>query len=198
MHISPHTSHLHPSNRRHHFSILLFFFLMIRPPPRSTLFPYTTLFRSFRRTSFLYGERLARTKQPLPTIVSMTPWFSSSAYETIRSEEHTSELQSRGHLVCRLLLEKKKKERTLKIVLVLVGLLFSAGIYPLIGSLLHPADSDTGDTMMMSLYFALGIFLLIAVRNPSANRSLIAFAAWSSFAHAVAMSILGLEIPSQR
>lgn len=85
-----------------------------------------------------------------------------------------------------------------KIVLVLVGLLFTAGVYPLVGSLLHPADSDTGDTMMLSLYVALGIFLLIAVRNPSANRSLIAFAAWSSFAHAVAMSILGLEIPSQR
>ena len=88
--------------------------------------------------------------------------------------------------------------RMLKVVLVLVGLLFTAGVYPLIGSLLHPADSDTGDTMMLSLYVALGIFLLIAVRNPSAHRSLIAFAAWSSFAHAVAMSILGLEIPSQR
>ena len=52
--------------------------------------------------------------------------------------------------------------------------------------------------MMMSLYFALGIFLLIAVRNPSAHRSVIAFAAWSSFAHAVTMSIQGLEIPSER
>lgn len=90
------------------------------------------------------------------------------------------------------------RERALKVLLVLVGLLFSAGIYPLIGGLLHPADSDTGDTMMMSLYFALGIFLLIAVRNPSAHRSLIAFAAWSSFAHAVTMSIQGLEIASQR
>jgi hypothetical protein len=90
------------------------------------------------------------------------------------------------------------RERTLKIVLVLVGLLFSAGVYPLIGSLLNPSQSDTGDTMMLSLYVALGIFLLIAVRNPSAHRSLIAFAAWSSFAHAVAMSILGLEIASQR
>jgi hypothetical protein len=89
-------------------------------------------------------------------------------------------------------------ERALKIVLVLVGLLFTAGVYPLIGGLLHPADSDTGDTMMMSLYFALGIFLLIAVRNPSAHRSLIAFAAWSSFAHALAMSVLGLEMPSER
>jgi hypothetical protein len=75
--------------------------------------------------------------------------------------------------------------------------LFTAGVYPLIGSLLHPADSDTGDTMMLSLYVTLGVFLLIAVRNPSAHRSVIAFAAWSSFAHAVAMSILGLEIPSQ-
>src|ERR1700680_4774707 len=90
------------------------------------------------------------------------------------------------------------RERALKIVLVLVGLLFTAGVYPLIGSLLPPADSDTGDTMMLSLHVALGIFLLIAVRNPSAHRSLIAFAAWSSFAHAAAMSILGLEIASQR
>jgi hypothetical protein len=90
------------------------------------------------------------------------------------------------------------RERALKVVLVLVGLLFLAGVYPLIGSLLHPADSDSGDTMMLSLYVTLGVFLLIAARNPSAHRSVIAFAAWSSFAHAVAMSILGLEIPSQK
>jgi len=51
--------------------------------------------------------------------------------------------------------------------------------------------------MMLSLYVTLGVFLLIAVRNPSAHSSVIAFAAWSSFAHAVAMSIL-LEIPSQK
>ena len=53
-----------------------------------------------------------------------------------------------------------RRERALKVVLVLVlvGLLFSAGVYPLIGSLLHPADSDSGDTMMLSLYVALGIF----------------------------------------
>ena len=91
-----------------------------------------------------------------------------------------------------------RRERALKAVLVLVGLIFSAGIYPLIGSLLHPAGSDMGDTMMLSLYVTLGIFLLIAVRNPAAHRSLIAFAAWSSFAHAVTMSIQGLEIPSER
>ena len=91
-----------------------------------------------------------------------------------------------------------RRERALKTVLVLVGLFFSAGIYPLVGSLLHPEGSDTGDTMMLSLYVTLGIFLLIAVRNPAAHRSLIAFAAWSSFAHAVTMSIQGLEIPSER
>ena len=90
------------------------------------------------------------------------------------------------------------RERILKTVLVLVGLLFSAAIYPTIGGLRDPAHSDTGDTMMMGIYFALGIFLLIAAKNPSAHRSLIAFAAWSSFAHALVMSVLGLEIASER
>jgi hypothetical protein len=89
------------------------------------------------------------------------------------------------------------RERILKIVLVL-GLLFSAALYPAIGGVMDPAHSDTGDTMMMSLYFALGIFLLMAVRNPSAHRNLIFFAAWSSFAHAAVMSLLGLRMPSQR
>jgi hypothetical protein len=78
------------------------------------------------------------------------------------------------------------------------GIAFYGWRLSLIGSLLHPADSDTGDTMMLSLYVTLGVFLLIAVRNPSAHRRVIAFTAWSSFAHAVAMSILGLEIPSQK
>src|SRR5712671_4396596 len=90
------------------------------------------------------------------------------------------------------------RERAMKFVLGLVGLLFAAAIYPVIGGLLDPAHSDTGDTMMMGLYVALGIFLLIAARNPSAHRSLVAFAAWSSFAHAVVMSLLGLEIASER
>src|SRR5215813_14800403 len=90
------------------------------------------------------------------------------------------------------------RDGVLKIVLVLVGVLFSAAIYPALGGLRNPMLSDTGDTMMMSIYFALGVFLLIAVRNPAAHRSLIAFAAWSSFAHAVVMSTLGFEIPSER
>src|SRR5437660_2022252 len=78
------------------FALLSFFFLMIRRPPRSTLFPYTTLFRSLARRG------------------SCPASFSRSQMSVVRrscqrSEEHTSELQSRGHLVCRLLLEKKKK-----------------------------------------------------------------------------------------
>jgi len=90
------------------------------------------------------------------------------------------------------------RERALRIVMGLVGLLFSAAIYPAIGGLRDPANSDTGDTMMMGLYFTLGIFLLIGVRNPTAHRSLIAFTAWSSFAHAAVMSALGFEMPSER
>src|SRR2546421_11938266 len=89
------------------------------------------------------------------------------------------------------------RERALKILLVLVGLLFSAGIYPLTVSLWKMKQSDYGDDMMLSLYFALGIFLLMAVRNPSANRSLIAFAAWSSFAHGAVMAGLAFQIPNQ-
>jgi hypothetical protein len=77
------------------------------------------------------------------------------------------------------------RERALKVVLVLVGLLFSAGIYPLRMFLW----SEAGVAMMLSLYVTLGIFLLIAARNPSANRSLIAFTAWSSFAHAAVMAV---------
>ena len=91
------------------------------------------------------------------------------------------------------------QERALKIVMVLVGLLFLAAIYPVVMALLHPGPSDdTGDTMMMSLYFTLGVFLLLAARNPQAHRSLIAFTAWSSFAHAVVMSMLGFHLPSEQ
>jgi len=89
------------------------------------------------------------------------------------------------------------RERALKGVLVLVGLLFSAGVYPLITSL-GQAHEDAGDKMMLSIYVTLGIFLLLAARNPPANRSLIAFAAWSSFAHAAVMAVLAFQIPSER
>src|SRR2546430_5237020 len=82
---------------------------MIRRPPRSTLFPYTTLFRSPIICS------PARSKSTLPIASSWVPWACLSAASLwgpapTRSEEHTSELQSQSNLVCRLLLEKKKKK----------------------------------------------------------------------------------------
>src|SRR3989442_4184861 len=86
-----------------------FFFLMIRRPPRSTLFPYTTLFRSvlqINRKSWAEAEREAVAFDKAMLAVADTEGSGSP-----RSEEHTSELQSRPHLVCRLLLEKKKKTR---------------------------------------------------------------------------------------
>ena len=83
-------------------------------------------------------------------------------------------------------------ERALKVVLVVVGLLFVATIYPLI------TMSDETLQMMLSLYATLGVFLLLASRNPSANRSLIAFTAWSSFAHGAVMAIMALHVTSAR
>src|ERR1041385_9337686 len=90
MHVVPVSSgHIGPPWPRLRF---FFVFLMIRRPPRSTLFPYTTLFRSAR-------QDLLRQRQPAAV---------AAGDREHRSEEHTSELQSRLHLVCRLLLEKKK------------------------------------------------------------------------------------------
>src|SRR3712207_8011025 len=92
-----------------------FFFLMIRRPPRSTLFPYTTLFRS---VLLVLRPVLRHRQQPRPArparpragaARARAPWPGPRPYA--RSEEHTSELQSRQYLVCRLLLEKKKTTR---------------------------------------------------------------------------------------
>src|SRR3712207_8271388 len=88
------------------------FFLMIRRPPRSTLFPYTTLFRSSSRratASATCWERSRHWPDRSRTCTSRSrPSRAGSRSATSRSEEHTSELQSRQYLVCRLLLEKKK------------------------------------------------------------------------------------------
>src|SRR5471030_3395350 len=83
------------------FGIYMFFFLMIRRPPRSTLFPYTTLFRSSRSLTTDNDQALEE---------------SADRYGRPRSEEHTSELQSLRHIVCRLLLEKKKINNPLNYV----------------------------------------------------------------------------------
>src|SRR3989442_2769938 len=87
-------------------SIIFFFFLMIRRPPRSTLFPYTTLFRSRCRRRPGRSSRSSGAGHEMDAATRVT------ASIPCRSEEHTSELQSRPHLVCRLLLEKKKTRRT--------------------------------------------------------------------------------------
>src|SRR3712207_7364006 len=88
---------------------------MIRRPPRSTLFPYTTLFRSTSWTRCLWRGSEVRMKKSLERFsAGLSAWKRSalrSASSFGRSEEHTSELQSRQYLVCRLLLEKKKKQK---------------------------------------------------------------------------------------
>src|SRR2546425_11833708 len=93
--------------------LFFFFFLMIRRPPRSTLFPYTTLFRS--RGDQLPHERLSRRDPPDHPQARCRRGdrqhrTGDLGQEPERSEEHTSELQSLAYLVCRLLLEKKKKK----------------------------------------------------------------------------------------
>src|SRR2546423_5014284 len=97
------------------FEILFFFFLMIRRPPRSTLFPYTTLFRSDAQLQRLAPGSCA----PLPDEQSRRVRGREA-----RSEEHTSELQSLAYLVCRLLLEKKKNPGEIPETLVLAEALF--------------------------------------------------------------------------
>src|SRR5204862_6722018 len=107
---------------------LFFFFLRIRRPPRSTLFPYTTLFRS---TALLLKAFFRRKRRPvhidvgvmridlsLPSIRTMSQHRRATCSR--RSEEHTSELQSRRDLVCRLLLEKKKKKKKKTIIIMKV------------------------------------------------------------------------------
>ena len=99
--------------------------------------------------------------------------------------------------------------RVLKVVLVLVGLLFTAGTYPMaimVRSVLQPHDDDSlpivlrtaDEAMMLSIYVTLGIFLLLAARDTSAHRSVIAFAAWSSFAHAFVMAVMSIQVPAAR
>src|SRR5688572_31631093 len=96
-----------------YFYYLFFFFLMIRRPPRSTLFPYTTLFRSQNPAMRPAGSPTScdgSSSSPM----RIEPGGGSRSGSSIRSEEHTSELQSQSNLVCRLLLEKKKKKKNKK------------------------------------------------------------------------------------
>src|SRR3712207_9338918 len=99
--------------------LMMFFFLMIRRPPRSTLFPYTTLFRSIARQTRRmqpHGDRLREVRLADDDCNLIAQALAAAEHHELahrcgegRSEEHTSELQSRQYLVCRLLLEKKKR-----------------------------------------------------------------------------------------
>jgi uncharacterized membrane protein YoaK (UPF0700 family) len=99
--------------------------------------------------------------------------------------------------------------RALKVVLVLVGVLFAAGALPMlimVSNVLQPHGDNAlpnvlktaNEAMIPSIYVTLGIFLLLAARDPSAHRSVIAFAAWSSFAHAAVMGVVAIEVPAAR
>ena len=88
------------------------------------------------------------------------------------------------------------RERALKVVLAVFGLLFVAGLIPIYTVLLSKNRADAGTPMLMSLYVALGVFLLLAVRNPSAHRSLIAYAGWANLAHGTIMLVQHFQFPA--
>jgi len=92
------------------------------------------------------------------------------------------------------------RQKALKAVLVVFGLLFTAGVYPLVGSVRDNwhANKESAEPMFISLYVALGVFLLFAARNPSPNRSLIAYGAWSSFAHGTVMAVMSIHLANER
>ncbi len=94
-----------------------------------------------------------------------------------------------------------KRERALRVVLVVWGLLtVVANIYPLVTSFLAGLRPTAGTTapMFWTMYATLGVFLVLAARNPSAHRSLIAYAVWSSVAHAAVMVLMAIQLPTKR
>ena len=93
-----------------------------------------------------------------------------------------------------------KRERALQLVLVVLGVLTAgANIYPLVTSLLalRPTSGTTAP-MFYTILATLGVFLVLAARNPSAHRSLIAYAVWSSFAHTAVMALMAIQLPNKR
>lgn len=90
------------------------------------------------------------------------------------------------------------KSRLLQLLLLVTGLIFVAGIYPLVTSIPQHQQSDYGDQMMLAVYFVLGVFLLLAVRRPSDHRSLIAFTGWGTLAHDVVMAIQAAQLKQLR
>jgi uncharacterized membrane protein YhdT len=92
------------------------------------------------------------------------------------------------------------RNRVLRVLLVLFGLIFVAGVYPLITSVRSgwQANKEDAEPMGISLYVMMGIFLLIAARNPSVNRGVIVFAAWLNIAHAAVMAVMSLHLLNER
>lgn len=93
-----------------------------------------------------------------------------------------------------------RRERALKIVLVVVGLIFIAGVYPLVTSVRDGWRANKEDSLPMgiSLYVTQGVFLLLASRDPLANRGVITFAAWLNIAHAGVMTVMSIHLPNER
>ncbi len=92
------------------------------------------------------------------------------------------------------------RDKALRILLVLFGLIFVAGVYPLFTSVSSGWQANKEDSLPMglSLYVTMGIFLLLAARNPSANRGVIVFAAWLNIAHAAVMTVMSVHLPNER
>ena len=92
------------------------------------------------------------------------------------------------------------RQRALRILLVLFGLIFVAGVYPLITSVRSGWQANKEDSLPMglSLYVMMGIFLLLAARNPSVNRAVIVFSAWLNIAHATVMTVMAVHLPNER
>jgi hypothetical protein len=88
--------------------------------------------------------------------------------------------------------------RLLQVLLVLSGLVFMAGIYPLLTSIQQHQQSDYGDQMMLAIYFVLGVFLVLAVKTPTTNRSLIAFTGWGTLAHDAIMAVQAYQLKQLR
>src|SRR5580698_260585 len=88
--------------------------------------------------------------------------------------------------------------RLLRALLIVGGLFFVAGIYPLFNSIPQHQQSDYGDQMMLAVYFVLGVFLLMAVRRPGDHRSLISFAGWGTLAHDTVMAVQASQLKQLR
>jgi hypothetical protein len=92
------------------------------------------------------------------------------------------------------------RDKALRVLLVLFGLIFLAGVYPLVTSVRSgwQANKEDAEPMGLSLYVMMGVFLMMAARNPSANRGVIIFGGWLNIAHAAVMAVMSIHLPNDR